>query len=287
MKVAVIGANGQLGTDLVTAFQRADHEVVALTHEDIHVEEASSVDSVLTAIRPDAVLNTAAFHVVPQCENEPALAFTINAIASLYLARRSDALGAIYVYFSTDYVFDGAKQSPYVETDRPNPLNVYATSKLAGESFALNYARQGYAIRVSGIYGKIPCRAKGGNFITTMLRLAREKPEVSVVTDEILTPTPTEAIAERTVDILTAGQPGLYHLTCEGECSWYEFAREIFSELQLTTPLLPTTVNAMPSPVKRPFYSVLDNAALRAAGIAPMPHWRDALRDFLRHNVAI
>lgn len=188
------------------------------------------------------------------------------------------------MYFSTDYVFDGARRLPYVETDSPNPLNVYAASKLAGEYHAMNYCQRTYVMRVSGIYGKVPCRAKGGNFITTMIRLAKEKPEVRVVHDEILTPTPTAEIASASRRIIEKGAPGLYHVTCEGECSWYEFARTIFDELKLATPLIPTTVKEFPSPVQRPLYSVLENSRLKKQGIATLPHWRDSLIAFLRAN---
>lgn len=281
--VVVIGANGQLGSDLVLEWQARGHAVVPLTHHEIEVESIDSVRSVLTNLKPGIVLNTAAFHNVPKCEEEPAKSYAVNALGALHIANVAEELGATDAYFSTDYVFDGEKRSPYVETDKPNPLNVYAGTKLLGEYHSLNYSSRGFVFRVSGIYGRVPCRAKGGNFITTMIRLAKEKPEVKVVQDEILTPTPTTAIASSAATILERGAPGLYHLTCEGECSWYQFARVIFDELRLTTPLLPTTVKDFPSPVKRPFYSVLENANMKAQGIPGMPHWKDSLTGFLRN----
>lgn len=282
--VVVIGANGQLGSDLVLEWQARGYAVVPLTHQEIEIANMDSVKKVLTTVKPGIVLNTAAFHNVPKCEEDPAQSYAVNALGALNIAKVTEELGALNAYFSTDYVFDGEKRRPYLETDRPNPLNVYAGTKLAGEYFTSNYSSRAFVLRVSGIYGKVPCRAKGGNFITTMIRLAKEKPEVKVVQDEILTPTPTTAIATSAATILERGTPGLYHLTCEGECSWYEFARVIFDELRLTTPLLPTTVKDFPSPVKRPFYSVLENAAMKANGIPPMPHWKDALTGFLRNT---
>ncbi|HLP14956.1 MAG TPA: dTDP-4-dehydrorhamnose reductase [Bacteroidota bacterium] len=282
MKIAIIGADGQLGTDLVEACTRAGHSVFPLTYEDIHIEDIDSVSRALTPIHPDAVFNAAAFHNVPKCETEIDQAFAVNAKGPLILATLSESLGYALVHYSTDYVFDGIKHSPYLETDAPNPLNIYATSKLAGEYCALNYARRGTVIRLSGIYGRVPSLMKGNNFVSIMVKLASEKPEVRVVTDEVLSPTPTSEIAERSLFILNSGRTGLYHLVSEGECSWYEFAEVIWQTLGLTTPLLKTSVKEFASPVKRPFYSALENARYNALpGSVPMTHWKEALIKFL------
>ena len=285
MKVVVLGANGQLGSDLVAEFDAAGHEVVSLTHQNLAVEDLESTRRALETARPDIVLNTAAFHNVPQCESEPAQAFAVNAVGTSNVAQLCAELGAVHVYYSTDYVFDGLSEQPYREDDLPRPLNVYAASKLAGEHLAGKYDRS-LVVRISGIYGRVPCRAKGGHFISTMVRLAREKPEVRVVTDEILTPTPTLVIARHTLQLLEAGIYGTFHLTCEGSCSWYEFAREIFARLSLGTPLLPAKVSDFPSPVQRPHYSVLDNRRMREAELEPLPHWRPALHEFLETYLA-
>ncbi len=218
MKAAVIGANGQLGTDLMEVLS-ADHEVVGLTHRDIEITDIDSVKNTLHSIKPDIVLNTAAYHVVPEAEKFPDKAFTINGTAVLNLAKVCGDLNTRLLHYSTDYVFDGKKQKPYVEGDAPNPLNVYATTKLTGEYFALNYTDKSYVIRVSGIYGKVPCRAKGGNFVTTMIKLAHEKPEVRVVNDEVLTPTPTYWIAKNTEALINPDRFGLYRMSCEGAVS--------------------------------------------------------------------
>jgi dTDP-4-dehydrorhamnose reductase len=284
MKIAIIGANGQLGTDLVTVMAKYGHQVIEFTHADLAIENIDSVRNALTPIKPDVVLNTAAYHLMPQCEENPGTAFAVNAQGALNLAKIAVELDCTIVYYSTDYVFDGAKQAPYVETDTPNPLNVYAVTKLAGEYFILNYHPKSYVIRVSGLYGSVPCRAKGGNFITNMIKFARERPEVRVVTDEMLTPTPTSEIARKTLSILESGQSGLYHLTCEGSCSWYEFACEIFTMLKLQTPVYMASVKDFPSPVKRPFYSVLENSRFNAFSPEKMPHWRDALHSFLHEH---
>jgi dTDP-4-dehydrorhamnose reductase len=284
MKAVVIGANGQLGSDLAVEFTSCGWTVAGLTHGDVKVEEFASVQSVVLALRPDVVLNTAAFHVVPECEEDPIRAFRVNALGPLHIARVCNELGIPSVYYSTDYVFDGARHEPYTESDSPNPLNVYAVTKLAGEEFTLNYARKGIVLRVSGIYGRVPCRAKGGNFVTTMVKAAREKPEVRVVSDEILSPTPTTAIAEKTAEILRSDLTGLFHVVSEGHCSWYEFARVIFDTLGFSTPLVKISVTDYPSTVRRPTFSALRNARLAAEGLKPMPEWRESLEEFLRSN---
>lgn len=280
MKVAVIGANGQLGSDLAEVLS-ARHEVIGWNHADIEISDIDCVSNVVSATMPEIIINTAAYHVVPEAEKFPDKAFRINAAGVLNLARVCQDKKIRLVHYSTDYVFDGEKKQPYTEDDLPNPLNVYAATKLAGEQFAKNYCDFSYVIRVSGIYGKVPCRAKGGNFITTMLRLAKEKPEVRVVNDEMLTPTPTYHIAGNTETLINTEAYGLYHMTCGGEVSWYEFARAIWEILQLETPLYPASVKDFPLTVKRPFYSVLENKNLNKLGINEMPDWKEGLNEFL------
>jgi len=282
-RVAIVGSTGQLGSDLVETF--ADEDVHGLAHEDLEIGDPDAVRTVLGRLRPAVVVNTAAFHNVPRCETMEREAYLLNAIAPRWLARACEDLGARLVHVSTDYVFDGAKQAPYVEADRPNPLNVYAQSKLAGEYAVLSAGDRHQVVRSSGLYGLRPCRAKGGNFIDTMFKAARERPEVRVVDDEVLTPTYTGDLARQIRTLALEGPPGLYHATNHGQCSWYEFARAIFELGGLTTPLVPTTVKEFAAPVRRPFYSVLDNAALRAAGLDRMRPWREALADYMRRRL--
>lgn len=281
MKVAVIGANGQLGTDVVAAYIRAGYEVVALTHKDIEITDQDDVRHVLATVKPAIIINTAAFHNVPICEKDQQSAYRVNAIAPQFIAQAAEDLQAKFIQYSTDYVFDGTKKAPYLESDYCNPLNVYGISKLAGESMALNYCSRCFVIRISGIYGKVPSRAKGGNFITTMLKLAREKSEVKVVTDEVLTPTPTSQIAFNTLQLSQTNSFGLYHMTSEGHVSWYEFARVIWDHLHIQTPLYPTSVHEFAPPVKRPFYSVLENQKLKTIGCHFMNDWKSDLINHL------
>lgn len=284
MKIAIIGANGQLGSDLVKELS-AVHQIVEWNHADIEITDIDSVNSAVKAVSPDLIINTAAYHVVPQAEKDPNAAFAVNGTGTLNLARVSQDLSIRLLHYSTDYVFDGQKQAPYVEEDSPNPLNVYAVTKLSGEQFALNYSDRSWVVRVSGIYGKVPCRAKGGNFVTTMLKLAKEKPEVRVVNDEVLTPTPTADIAKATAALIQTDAYGLYHMSSEGQVSWYEFARAIWDTMGLTTPLYPASVKDFPVTVKRPFYSVMENKALKKLAISEMNDWKSGLINFLNNQI--
>jgi len=284
MKVAIIGANGQLGTDLCEVFSQK-HEIVQLNHHDIEISDIDNVKKVFGEMKPDVVLCTAAAHNVPKCESEPDVAFKINGIGSLNLAKVGNDLGYKLVQYSTDYVFDGKKMKPYVEADAVSPQNVYAITKFAGEQLIMNYCSKFFVVRVSGIYGKVPCRAKNNtNFIVNMVNQAQSKPEVRVVNDEVLTPTPTKEIAKNTLSLVETEAYDLYHMTCEGEVSWYEFAKTIFETLKFSTPLYPASVKDFPLVVKRPFYSVLENHNLKKIGLNQMPHWKEALTSFLKEN---
>jgi len=281
LKVAVIGANGQLGSDIVAHFSDKC-EVVSLTHQEIEISNLDQSREVLTAIQPDVLINTAAYHNVPKCEENPTLSFEINGLGALNLAKLSTDQKFKLVHFSTDYVFDGAKQKPYIESDCPNPLNVYALTKLDGEKLIQNYSERFFIIRVAGIYGKTPCRAKGGNFIDTMIKAAASRPLVKVVQDEKLTPTATTEIAQNTFELIQTDAFNLYHMTSQEAVSWYDFARVIFDELNLQTPLQSCSVDDFPSPVKRPTYSALENANLKQIKMDHMSHWKDALIHYLR-----
>jgi dTDP-4-dehydrorhamnose reductase len=285
MKVTIIGANGQLGSDLARAFRTAGAQVDGLNHQDIEIAEAAAVEARLAETRPDVVVNAAAFHNVETCENEPQRAFAVNAIGARHLALAAARRQCKLIHISTDYVFDGQKGRPYVEEDCPRPLNCYGNSKLSGEHF-IQAAAGNYAIvRVSGLYGSEPCRAKKGlNFVKTMLKLARERGEVKVTADEFVTPTFTRAAAEQIVKLAEAGETGLFHATPQGQCSWYEFAEAIFHYTRTPVKLLPATSADFPAKVPRPRYSVLDNRRLRAAGIDIMPPWKECLQSYLRET---
>lgn len=283
MKIALIGANGQLGSDLALVLGAA-HEVVALTHHDIEIAEEAKTFEVLEKIRPEVILNTAAFHNVPKCEEEPRRAAEVNILGTQNIAKAASRLKAELIHYSTDYVFDGVKKAPYAETDLPNPLNFYALTKLAGEHAARIYCENHKIIRVGGIYGKIPCRAKGGvNFVSAMLKQAETKKEISVVSDEFITPTYTVDIARQTELLLGRPETGIFHVSNGGYCSWFEFAKEIFSLCNLPVKVNPIPSSAYTSLLKRPSWSVLDNSRLKALGIYRMQTWQNALKEHLQN----
>jgi dTDP-4-dehydrorhamnose reductase len=282
MKVAVVGADGQLGVDVVNQFARKGDDVSSLTHTEIEISEIDSVSIRLKEIRPDVVVNTAAMHHVEKCEQEPQKAFAVNGVGARNLALVSREIGATLFHVSTDYVFDGAKRIPYEEADAPQPLNVYGNTKLSGEHFVRGACEKHFVLRTSAIYGKSPCRAKGGlNFVELMLKLARERGKVRVVDSEFVTPTRTTEIAQQIVALSHTDSYGLYHATAEGACSWHEFAAEIFRLTNTKVNLEVAGPNEFPMKVPRPLYSVLENRALKSRGLNSFHPWQIGLREYL------
>ncbi|SRR5712692_2488285 len=283
MKIAVIGANGQLGSDVVRSFWSNGDEIYSLTHRDIELTSIDSVSKPLRDIMPHVVVNTAAMHHLEDCEREPEKAYGVNGLGARNLSLISRELGAVLMHVSTDYVFDGSKDSPYEEEDAPQPLNVYGNTKLAGENFVRCTVDRHFVLRTSAIYGKSPCRAKNGlNFVELMLTLARERGKVRVVADEFVTPTWTTELARQMVVLSRSDCYGLYHATAEGGCSWYEFAREIFALTNTRVNLEVAAPNEFPTKVPRPKYSVLENRALKAQGLNMFGSWQSALQNYLR-----
>ena len=282
MKVAVLGANGQLGCDVCSAFLGNGDQVIALDHSDIDISNFDSTVKVLGKSGPELIVSTAAMHHVDRCEEHPDLAFAVNGIGSRNLAIVARDLGAALMYVSTDYVFDGKKGRPYTEQDVPGPLNVYGNTKLAGEYFISSILERHFIVRTSAIYGTHPCRAKGGlNFVELMLKLAKERGEVKVVDSEFVSPTFTSELAQQLVVLGHSEYYGLYHATAEGSCSWHEFAREIFALTNTPVKLNVAGPNEFPAKVPRPRYSVLENAALKALGLNRVTSWKQGLRRYL------
>ena len=288
VRVALIGSNGQLGSDIDglwadSPFGRRGDELIGLTHADLEVTAPAQVHSVLAGIGPALVINTSAFHQVDNCEEQALEAFRVNAMGVKYLAEVCKELGAVLMHFSTDYVFGGEKRTPYLETDAVRPISAYGISKAAGEHFLRYILPDGHIlIRSSGLYGVAGASGKGGNFVETMWRLAREGRPIRVIQDQTGTPTYTRDLAKTLLRLIEAGGRGTFHITNAGECSWYEFAGEIFHLLGLKPDFQPTTAAEFAAPAMRPRYSVLANARLTEIGIAQPRHWRDALIDYLR-----
>jgi dTDP-4-dehydrorhamnose reductase len=279
-RIVLIGANGQLGTDLAAVL--AGPGLVPLTRRDLDVTDPAAVDRTLAALAPAVVVNTAAFHRVDDIEADPHLALAVNGAAVHHLARRCARRGTRLVHFSTDYVFGGAGDGPFVEDAPPAPVNAYGVSKLAGEQLVRNADPRHLVVRSSGLYGVAGASGKGGNFVETRLRLAREGKPIRVVDDQVLGPTYTADLADAVGRLLAADPPGgTYHLTHAGSCSRFEFARRIFGLCGLEADLAPTTSEAFGAPARRPRHSVLANTRLAALGLAPLRPWPEALSAYL------
>ena len=281
MKIVLIGKNGQLGHDIARAAAARGHSVLGLGHSDIEVMEQDSIDRALDGIDGDVVINTAAYHRVDEMEDQPSRAFEVNAtgVARLALACRARAWPLAHI--STDYVFSGALARPHVESDPTDPLNVYGISKRAGESLLAQTTPQHWILRTSGLYGIAGSSGKGGNFVQTMLRLAREGRPIRVVEDQVLTPTYTVDLAHTILDVVGGAPFGTYHATSAGQCSWYDFARAIFELSGLAPELGSQSTSETGARARRPTFSVLENARLTLVGLDPMRHWKEALADYL------
>jgi dTDP-4-dehydrorhamnose reductase len=278
--ILVTGATGQLGTDLAAAL--AGRKLLPFAHRDLDVTDRAAVERVLDDTGPALVLNTAAWHRVDDIEAEPAPAFAVNAVAVHHLARACARRGARLVHFSTDYVFGGAGPGPYTEDAPPAPLSAYGTSKLEGELLVRAASPRHVVVRSAGLYGAAGSSGKGGNFVETMLRLARAGQPIRVVDDQVLTPTYTADLADAVVRLLDRDPPGgVYHLTNAGACSWLEFASRIFELTGLRPELAAITSAAFGAAARRPSNSVLVNARATALGIPPLRAWPEALAAYL------
>jgi dTDP-4-dehydrorhamnose reductase len=280
MRILLIGGLGQLGTDFRQLLR--EHEVTSVDKEDVDVTDPGQVESLLDSARPELAINCTAFNRVDEAEDRPEPAFAVNAHAVLHIARACARMGAKLLHFSTDYVFDAAERRPLTESDLPTPSSVYGLSKLAGEHMARIGWEKSWVVRTCGLYGHAGSREKGTNFVETMLRVGQPGKLVKVVDDQHCTPTSTMDLARASIEMVQGGAPyGLYHLTNDGACTWFEFARAIFQLAGQSPDLRPVTSAEFPVRARRPGYSVLDNAAFRAAGFADMRPWRAALAEYL------
>jgi dTDP-4-dehydrorhamnose reductase len=285
MKVIVIGSNGQLGTDLCKAL--AGHVVIPATHADIEVTNIDSVNRALKVYKPHVVIDTAAFHRVDDCEGEIDRAFLVNALGARNVAVVAQKFGSRFVYISTDHVFGGeamVRSVPYTEFNAPKPPNAYGWSKLAGEDMVRHHCHRHFIVRTSGLFGVAGSSGKGGNFVETMLRLGRERDELKVVNDQVLSPTYTKDLAIKIAQLITTEYYGIFHITNRGACSWYEFTVEILRLAGLKTRIIPITSDQYPQKARRPAYSVLDNYHLKLLKMDDMRTWQEALADYMREK---
>lgn len=276
-KILVIGANGALGTDLLKNIPGS----MGATHADFDICDKDAASAFIKETGVKAIVNTAAFHQVPNCESQYAKAFEVNTIGVRNLAQICAEEKIHLCHVSTDYVFDGTKGQPYLESDIPAPLSIYAITKLGGEHALAAYGEDWSVVRSCGLYGEVPTRAKGGNFVSTMIRLGTERESVQVVDDEIVCPTYTKDLALGIKALLDAKGKGIYHITQAESCSWYDFAEVIFQQAKLPAKLERTKAANFQSVVKRPTYSVLDCSHFQEVSGHQMPHWKDALERHL------
>jgi dTDP-4-dehydrorhamnose reductase len=287
--ILVLGSTGQVGGELTRALASLGR-VVAPSRADADLSSPASLREILRGLRPALVVNAAAYTAVDEAESEPGLAYRINAEAPAILCEEARSVGAALVHYSTDYVFDGTKTDAYVESDAPAPLNVYGASKLAGEQAVTSGGVPYLVLRLSWVYA-----ARGHNFLLTMLRLAGQRKPLRIVNDQFGAPTPAPDVARATADILArclesgdasfadAIQPvtGTYHLSCAGRTMWYEFARTIFADCELTVDATPVSTAEYPAPAKRPRNSMLSNEKLHRTFGVLLPDWQAGLRSVL------
>ena len=285
MRALVIGSSGQLGASVLQSL--AAYDCIGVDHNQLEITNETQVHEVIDTIRPHVVVNTAAFHSVPQCEIDKEIAYSSNVLGPKYIASACSNNNAAFFHISTDYVFQGDKHSPYSEQDIPNPVNTYGSTKLAGERAAQAECEHTYVIRTCGLFGAYPCRAKKGgrNFVQSMLHLAATQPSLKVVNDQQCCPSYTNDVAEQ-IRYLAKEQPkpGIYHAVNEPGLTWHSFAQLIFSIAKINTQVLGVSSTEWDDSVKRPADSRLANAALRMEGINRMRSLDVSLRDYLTNQ---
>jgi dTDP-4-dehydrorhamnose reductase len=280
-RVAIFGSGGQLGVELCREFAGRGWEVVRFDRQSLDITDAALVEAAIAKTDPALVINSAAYNQVDVAEKEPLAAFQVNALAVRNLAMACRQADAQLIHFSTDYVFDGTKGSPYVEADPTHPLGAYAVSKLSGELYAQAYLEKALIIRTSGVFGPGGLFTPRGNFVELMLRLASGGSPIRVVEDHVASPTYAPLLAGRTAELIERNYTGVFHVGGGQPISWYEYARMIFELAGLNPELKPTNEREYRTAARRPKFSALSNSKLEGAGIAPMPPLREAVSMYL------
>lgn len=276
MKVLVTGVKGQLGYDVVNELEKRGHEAVGTDVEEMDITDAAKVREILTEENPDAVIHCAAYTAVDAAEENVELCRRINAEGTENIARVCSELNCKLLYVSTDYVFNGEGERPWEPDDEREPLNVYGQTKCEGELAVEKYVEKFFIVRIAWVFG-----VNGKNFIKTMLRLGKDHDELTVVADQIGSPTYTFDLSRLLVDMIESDKYGRYHATNEGLCSWYEFAVEIFRQSGMDVHIRPVTSEEYPAKAKRPHNSRMDKRKLEENGFERLPEWKDALSRYL------
>ncbi len=277
MKLLVTGVKGQLGHDVVKECEKRGITAIGVDIEEMDITDAAACEKVIKEAKVDAVIHCAAYTAVDAAEDNIELCRKINAEGTENIVKVCRELNIKMMYFSTDYVFNGKGDRPWKTDDERSPLNVYGQTKYEGELAVENSLEKYFILRIAWVFG-----VNGKNFIKTMLRLGKEKGAVSVVNDQIGSPTYTADLAVLAVDMIQTDKYGTYHATNEGLCSWYEFACQIFNEANMDVKVTPVSSDAFPAKAKRPSNSRMDKSKLTKNGFSPLPGWQDALKRYLK-----
>ena len=274
MRTLITGAKGQLGQDLMTVF--AGHDVDGIDIDTVDITDFDAVREEMGRFKPQIVIHPAAYTDVDGCEINQETAYKVNAVGTANIAIAANQVDAAVLYVSTDYVFDGVGTKPYLESDPVNPQSIYGKTKLAGELAIQTLTNKFYIARTAWLYGH-----GGNNFVKTIQKLAAEKGRLKVVNDQQGSPTFALDLANKIKEIVDGGQLGIYHVTNSGQCSWYDFAKEIVKSSGIEAEVSPCATEEFPRPAKRPAYSVLANNNLQLRGFCAMRPWQEALKSYL------
>ncbi len=277
MKVLVTGFTGQLGYDVVKRLEHLNIECLGTSSKDFDLTNESATKCFIKNYKPDAVIHCAAYTAVDKAEIEKEKCYRINVLGTSYIAQACKDINAKLAYISTDYVFDGRNEQPYEVTDKPNPINYYGKTKYEGELEVQKFIDKAFILRISWLFG-----INGNNFVKTMLKLGRERKEVNVVSDQIGSPTYAHDLAKLIVDIVCTDKYGIYHVTNEGYCSWYEFAINIFDMAGMDVKVNPIKTEDYPTRALRPRNSRLSKKSLELNGFKKLPNWKTALEEYLK-----
>jgi len=282
VRIVILGSNGQVGSDLVQALRENDVDPIALTRKELDITEKATLRDELARHCPDIIVNCSVHHPVDECETNPDLSFAVNAIAVRDLGLAAKDIGATVVHFSSDYVFDGELERPYVEEDTPTPISVFGASKVAGEQLLRAVLPRHFIVRTSGLYGLSGSRVKRGNFVETMLRLGKQDGSVKVVDDLRMAQTSTQNLVRQTLALMQTDHYGTYHASDHGDYSWYQFAKKIFEFAGMNVTVTPVSWRTMTALAPRPRRSVLENRHLQSLELDIMQPIDVALQGYLK-----
>jgi dTDP-4-dehydrorhamnose reductase len=273
MKVLVTGANGQLGFDVIKRLDSEGIDYLGTDRESLDITSKEQVKRVIRDYNPNVVIHCAAYTAVDKAEDERELCHAVNVLGTSYIAEACNEIDAKMIYISTDYVFDGEGEKPFEVTDKPNPINYYGQTKYEGELEVQRFLDKYFIVRISWVFG-----SNGNNFVKTMLRLGKEREEISIVADQIGSPTYTYDLAKLLVEMIQTDKYGIYHATNEGYCSWYEFACEIFKQAGVVVKVNPIKTEDYPTKARRP-----KNSRLYKSPLIELENWEDALNHYIKH----